>query len=138
MTEPAVVHNKHFNAELGRFLCDGYELVGIEIEICCLPVVDKHGTALVLVFASDKVSSVKVMECSGHLSDTLGAVYHNDLGSGECFAAFEKPCKIEVVYTHNSTCFLVLSYLCLSKEVSAVYEVESVSFAYILICIMRN
>ena len=43
-----------------------------------------------------------------------------------------------MVDTHNEACFLVLSYLSLSKEVAAVNKVEAVSLAHILVRIVGN
>ena len=138
VTEPAVVHYQHFNAQLRSLLCDVDKLFGVEIEVGRFPVVDEDRTALVLIFASDNVLSVQVMECAGHLADTLVGVNHNDLGSGKFLSWLQLPGEVKVVDTHNEACFLVLSYLCLGKEVAAVNKVEAVSLAHILVRIVGN
>ena len=136
MTEPAVIQHEHLYAQPGGLLCDRDYLLGVEVEVGSLPVVDKYGSALVLILAADKVLTVEVMEGARHFAYALIGVYHYYLGGGESFARFKEPFKIKGIYAHDETCLFVLCDFCLSEEVARINEVETEDLSHILVCIM--
>ena len=87
-SEPAVIHNKHLDAVFFRFSCDVEKLIGIKIEVRCLPVIDQNRAFFVIVRAADQVSAIKCMVRTCHFAQTFGRVNHNDLRCLEFFSGF--------------------------------------------------
>ncbi len=69
--EPSVIHYEHFDAQLLRTLCEGYKLVGVEIEECRFPAVYEQRTFFGFPLAADKIVSVQTVECACHAAETL-------------------------------------------------------------------
>ena len=116
VSEPAVVHHEHLYARLLCFSRDIEQLLGVEVEVCSLPVVDKYGAADILPLAADKVTAHYIMEVPGHLPETLGGVGDDDLGGLEAFAVFEVPGEVVGVLAYDDAGLFVLIDLSHSEE----------------------
>ena len=74
VAEPAVVHDKHLNSRLLRFLRNGNQLFVIKVKVSRLPVVNQNRALPVLIWASDQVLSVEIVQRPAHAAETLCGV----------------------------------------------------------------
>ena len=138
VAKPAVVHNEHLNAELGRGFCYIEELFFVEIEVGRLPVVDEDGTALIFPLAAAEIVSVKLMECAAHTAESRVRIDHHRLGSDEVFARFKTPIEALGIDTDQHARAAVGIHICGCKEIARVNEVEAVNVAKVLGSVVRG
>ena len=91
LSEPAVVHDEHFDAELLGGFGEVDQLVAVKIEVRRFPAVDEQGTLGGLVFAADEVMAVEAVENAAHFAQTLVRKHADRLGREERVARLERP-----------------------------------------------
>ena len=70
MSEPAIIHDKHFDSALLCLTGNIQKFFCIEIKISCFPVIDEDRAFFVIVFTSDYMISVEIMITPAHLTKT--------------------------------------------------------------------
>ena len=138
MSEPAVVHYKHFNACLGGFARDVKQLVCVEVEVGRFPVVDENGTADILPLATGEVVAHYVVECAAHVADTVRGEYHDYFRSLEFLAEVKVPAEIIRVDSGEHTGLFVLVHLAACNEASGVAQREAVAVTVVLGSLVVN
>ena len=121
----AVIHNKHFDTEIGGILCDGDKLVCIEVEISRLPVVYDDRAFFGLPFAAAEIVAVQLMICTAHPAHAVIGIHHNDLRRLETFARLELPRKVHRIDAHKHAGGTHTVYLDLSRKVAGIHERKS-------------
>ena len=92
LAEPAVVQDHQSDAEAGGLLGDGIDLILIEIEIGCLPVVDENFAGLGGGAAAEGLPD-EAMIMAGQLAQTLVGVAEQNLRGGKGLARRQQPAE---------------------------------------------
>ncbi len=120
--KPAVVHHKQLHAKLRGALCNLHQLVGGEIELGGLPVVDKHRMALPRQGVPKQVLADGPVELAAHLPKALGGENHCRLRGGEGLAGGQGPAEVERMDAQGQAVVFQLGALHRRPEVTAVQQ----------------
>ena len=93
LTEPSVVHYKHFYTAVRCVLCYGEQLFVVKGKVCGFPVVHKNRSLTVSPFSAAEVLSVQLMVRARHLSKALSRYNENRFGSDKFLSHAELPVK---------------------------------------------
>ena len=93
VSKPAVVHNQHFNAERSSSTCNFQQLLFVESEVGCFPVVDDDWAVTVTPGTTNQVTAVQFMIGTAHTADTLIGIDHNGFRCVKLFTRLQLPAK---------------------------------------------
>ena len=132
LAEPAVVEHKGIDAQLRRFVDEGKELFGGEIEVRRLPIIDDDGTGREDVPLRDDAGAEEIVEAAGKPSQPLRRECERRLRGDKPLAGLQLPAEIGIVDPARNADALGLPPLETEGKGAAVKELRAVAFPLVL------
>ena len=134
LSKPAVIHYKQLDSCLLASFCKSKKFSFINIKIGCLPAVQKHRTCFLLPGSAHNMLSYKPMHALAHPIISKRRIYHDCLRCFKSRSRFQLPRKRLGIDSCHKSRFPVTAYFHRFVMVAAVYKVDTITCAAVLIC----
>ena len=135
--EPSVVAHEHIDAEARCLIGDADQLVGVEVKIRRLPVVDEDRPLAELPRTPDEMVSVEVMERPRHAAEPCVRVNEHRLRRIKRSSRLQLPLKRLRMNAHDHTDLIKRVLLHFCEEIPGIYKMHGVDLAAVLTAVFR-
>ena len=118
--KPAVIHHHHIDTQGCSLFCQIHNGIAVKIKVSCLPAIDKHRADGMDIFSTAHMVTDAGMVLVGQTGQAFCRIGKHCLRHHKLPAGSKGIVKLLRAKPHKETGLVVLVFLCLAEEISAV------------------